>query len=389
MAQIVIYKGSYQYDAVNVFAECLGEGFRRLGKDVAFIDLKDRENLAENIQREFSKSVEFIVSFGGIGFEFKSGEKSLYGLLPFPFIALLVDHPAYFLPRFNLSNMMVTCMDRSHVKFMREYFGEEKKVFFLPHGGCLSDAPDSQRTIDILFAGTYLDPDLYYGEIKALEEVPGKLALEASELILSRNCMDIEDALAEVSLKYGIDFNEKKHFQKKIYESIVTKIEIFIRAFKRTKILSLLDKCGFKMRLHGNGWKDGTFKNIQTFSPLPFKEVLNLMKQSKIVLNISCLSDGSHERVYSSMLNGAVSLTEQNPYLSEKFTDMEDIMFYKWLELGELPDKINCILSDCGKLTETARKGKEKAEKEHSWFSRAETLLKDVNDFKAGNKISL
>ena len=201
--------------------------------------------------------------------------------------------------------------------------------------------------------------------------------------------MDIEDALAEISLKYGIDFNEKKHFQKKIYESIVTKIEIFVRAYKRTKILSLLDRNGFRIKLHGNGWQEGTFKNIQPSAPLPFKEVLNLMRQTKLVLNISCLSDGSHERVYSSMLNGAISLTEQNPYLAENFTDMEDIIFYKWLELGEFPDKINCVLSDNQKLVETASRGKEKAEREDSWHSRAETLLKSVNDFKAGNKTAL
>jgi hypothetical protein len=45
MADIVIYKGSYQYDAVNIFAESLGSAFEKMGYSVAFIDLKDQANL--------------------------------------------------------------------------------------------------------------------------------------------------------------------------------------------------------------------------------------------------------------------------------------------------------------------------------------------------------
>lgn len=383
MADIVIYKGSYQYDAVNIFAESLGRAFEKTGHSVVFIDLKDQANLAANIQKELSTPKKFIVAFSGVGADFKAGEKSLYDLLPYPFVALMVDHPGHFLKRFNINNIIITCMDRSHVKFMKEYFGETKKVAFLPHGGCFAEDAenDDERPIDILYAGTYLDQKYYLDVINALDEIPRKITLEVCEIVLSGNHVTGEEAIIKVAGRYGIDLSNKA-IHRKFLEDIISRTEIYTRAVKRHRLLEVLDKAALNIKIYGNGWPSGVYKNLTPAPAKTFPEILSLMKKTKLVLNTSCLPDGSHERIYSSMLNGAVSLSDFNPYLSENFTDMEDIIFYKWLELSALPDKINYALAE-NRWKKIAAAGQLKALEEHTWNARAMELLKIVENFTA------
>lgn len=382
MADIIIYKGSYQYDAVNIFAESLGRAFEKMGYGVAFIDLKDQSNLTANLQREISTPKKFIVSFSSVGADFKVGEKSLYDLLPYPFVALMVDHPGHFLRRFDINNIIVTCMDRSHVKFIHEYFGDSKEVAFLPHGGCFADIGDngSERPIDILYAGTYLDQKYYFDVINALEEIPRKITLEVCEIVLSGNHVTGEDAIIKVAEKYGIDLNNKA-FHRKFLEDIISKTEIYTRAVKRHRLLEVLDKSGLNISIFGSKWpEEKTYRNLKISPAKTFPEILALMKKSKLVLNTSCLPDGSHERIYSAMLNGAVSLSDYNPYLAENFTDMENIIFYKWLELSALPDKINYVLSE-NRWEKIAEAGRKIALEQHTWDARASELLKIVDSF--------
>jgi spore maturation protein CgeB len=149
------------------------------------------------------------------------------------------------------------------------------------------------------------------------------------------------------------------------------------------KILSELDKSGLKTTIYGNNWPEGIFKKHSINGAVGFNDILKLMTRSKIVLNIGNYPDGSHERVFSAMLNGALMLSDYNSYLAEIFEEDKEIAFYRWLDLEVLPEKTAYLLSHPEKMKEIALKGKRKAEKEHTWKSRAESLLKIVNGFKA------
>jgi len=380
MADIVIYKGSYQYDAVNIFADSLGRAFEKMGYSVVFIDLT-KPDLIETLQKELSTPKKFILSFSCIGFHFNIGDKNLYELLSYPFIALMVDHPGYFLDRFNIKNIIVTCIDRSHVKFMHDYFGDSKKVAFLPHGGCFdeSDCNETERPIDILYAGTYFDQNRYLEEINSLPEIPRKLVMEIAETVLGGNYVPDQEALIKVAEKHNIDLSDKE-FYRTFLRDVITRTEVYVRSVKRHRLLETLDKSGLNVKIYGNKWPSGIYKNLKPAPAKTFPEILVLMKKSKIVLNSCCYPDGSHERVYSAMLNGAVSLSDYNPYLAENFTDMENIIFYKWLELSALPDKINNVLSE-NRWQKIAEAGRKTALEKHTWDARALELLKIVDEF--------
>lgn len=50
--------------------------------------------------------------------------------------------------------------------------------------------------------------------------------------------------------------------------------------------------------------------------------------------------DGAHDRVFNSMLNGAVCFTDWSRYLTENLRDGEDIFFYELDALECLPDMV-------------------------------------------------
>jgi spore maturation protein CgeB len=98
------------------------------------------------------------------------------------------------------------------------------------------------------------------------------------------------------------------------------------------------------------------------------------MRKSKIVLN-TIMVPGSHERVFSAMLNGAVVLSDSNQFYQDFFKDGEDLLLYRWTQIDKLPGIIKEALSSPEKLAQIAAAGQQKAMAEHTWEKRAEMLL--------------
>lgn len=381
MSDIIIYKANYQYGTLSTFLESLISAYEKMGYSVAFVDLT-KPGFIEHLKEELATPKKFIFSLSGIGHDLKVGDKNLYDILPYPLIEMIADHPARFLERYNIENAIITCIDRSHVKFLRDYYGESKKVAFVPHGGCFAktEPAEKERNIDILFAVTYIDPNMLLDEIKAFEEIPRRLALETAERVLDGNYITCEEAAFEVAKKYGIDMNNKD-FLRKLYRETIAKVENYTRTVKRCRLFEMLDKSGLNILVYGKDWPAGVYKNLNPQPPITFHEILNLTKKTKISINACCFPDGSHERVFSAMLNGAASVSDYNPYFAENFTDMENIIFYKWMELDSLPEKITYALSG-DRWMKIAEAGQKLALEKHTWDVRALELLKIAENFR-------
>jgi hypothetical protein len=390
MPGVVIYKGVYQYGAVNFFADCMADAFRSLGRDVFILDLSDDDNLVANMRKAFTTDTEFILSFGAVGYAFRSGDKSLYDTLPFPFVALLVDHPCHHIMRLIMKNMLVTTIDRSHSVFLRRYFKGALKSFYLPHGGCLCPGADvdisvSARPVDLLFAGTYMDREECFNEIKRLDRIPRRLALAAIDRVLACDSLPIERALEETALEGDIDIYADSILPRITLE-VIPRIELFVRAVKRMEVLSALDRAGTAVDIYGNNWPGGLFRNHRIHEALPFEKILLEMTRSKIVMNIGNYPEGSHERVFSAMLNGALMLSDYNPYFEEIFREDRNISLYRWTDIDALPDKVAGLLDDGERRETIAATGKAEAEKNHTWDNRASELLKMVHAFRKHDK---
>ena len=99
------------------------------------------------------------------------------------------------------------------------------------------------------------------------------------------------------------------------------------------------------------------------------------MGRSKIVLNTR-VTPGTHERVFTSMLCGALCLSDRNEANAALFKDGEQIAFYDWTAIPEAPKMAGELLGDNGKGARMAFNGLEAARNGHTWSHRADSIMK-------------
>jgi spore maturation protein CgeB len=135
---------------------------------------------------------------------------------------------------------------------------------------------------------------------------------------------------------------------------------------------------GFHVDVFGGGWeylKCGHPENLTVHGPLDSAGCLREISNSRISLNVMpWFKDGAHDRVFNSMLNGAVSVTDDSKYMREIFTDGEDVVFYDLEDMDGLVEKVRYLLEHGEKAEEIAKKGRERARKGHTWKDRGEAL---------------
>jgi glycosyltransferase involved in cell wall biosynthesis len=386
MGKIVIFKGNFIYGVVNRFEEDLGKAFKQLGKEVAFIDLtSDPETIIKRHQEEFSSECEFILAFSGIRSGLQIDGKSFYDTLNCPFVSVLIDPPFYHYDRFSLKKQIVTCLDKTHLELMNKLPGTPRSVHFLPHGGCQSPHGiklDGKRPIKILFSGTAPDLNKDFGIINSMLDDFKKLTTNSIDLYLAEDSLDMGDAFEKVASELKIELTDENGKIPIKYLQCIFIADTYVRGVARLNILDSLDKAGIPVNIYGQNWQNDMFKNHRVSPPKNFNEMLFLMSNSEIVLNIALFVHGSHERVFSAMLNGAVSVSDYSLYYQEIFTEDKDIVMYRKTRIDELPAKVNALLEDRDNLKQIAANGYRKATANHTWAQRAESILEMVKNLK-------
>ena len=89
-------------------------------------------------------------------------------------VDILMDHPLRFHPALERhpDNYYLFCCDQNHVEYVKKYFGSQVPfVEFMPHAGVLPPSgtpviPFEKRKYDLLFTGTYYQPNDKFMELK-------------------------------------------------------------------------------------------------------------------------------------------------------------------------------------------------------------------------------
>ncbi|MCC7485040.1 MAG: glycosyltransferase family 1 protein [Burkholderiales bacterium] len=373
---MILYRGAFAYDLADAFVEDLAAGFAALGREVVFVDLTDRAGRGARLQEELSRPFECIVSINAIGSRPADAPPGthFYDSLAAPYVAVLIDHPACHLGRLTIGNMIVTSYDRSHVAFLERYFGGARRVAFLPHGGSVAAGAGApgERPIDLLFPGTYSDPDAAFDALRHAGP-PGVFDVldYVVERLLAADCEPLEEALAAVLADEG------RQDEWRGLCPLMPVVESFVKAHKRREILERLDRAGIAVDILGNGWPAERFRRHRVLPARPYREALRLMREAKLVLNMGFVPDGSHERVFSALLNGALPAADHNPYLDELFGDGRDILLFRWTRLDELPGRLAAALGDRDRLRRHAERAPALAA-DHTWAARAAAIVELV-----------
>lgn len=225
-----------------------------------------------------------------------------------------------------------------------------------------------------------LSINFYESVLEYLIENPDVTIDEAAESFLKRELGDISDEeikLCMPNMMY-VDLAVRFHFR-----------ELAIRA---------LADSGLTVLTFGDGYEFLECEhpeNIIRHGGVSSEVCLREISRAKISLNVMpWFKEGAHDRVFNTMLNGGVALTDKSEFLSRTFKDKENVLFFDLCTLRDyersnydlsivepMAASIKSLLDNDDKMQSIADAGYSICEEMHTWRERAIEVVKIFDNF--------
>lgn len=386
--KIVLIKGQSQYNVLRYAIDLLAKGFEECGYQTVVIDGAGNYTIggfAALIREEMDDRGLFIFSYNAIMHEvFLENNMGLYDFLGYPCFGLLVDHPFYHKTRLIKTkgeNITIGCIDRDHVDYIHTFYPKLKKVAFVPHFSFQEKnrVEYENRTCDLYFPGSYKDPKSYQKRFDELPKVFSDIAIKMSKTLLQNAKLTLEEALKRYFKSVQFTYTPEEFLE--IINNLFF-VDHYVRDYRRDKIVRTILKAGIKLTVSGSGWDGlkeiyGDDLEVLGVGGLDIIDNIRSIANSKILLNIiPNYKNGTHERVFTAMMNGCVCLTDSTGYLFDNnFKDNETIVFYDVNQIDKIPSKIFELLNKPEKAKFIAENGYQKVLNEYNDKSMARRIL--------------
>lgn len=380
--RILYVIGASQYDSTALFMLEMAEQMQATGWQVDLLDGRKEEEYGQQREQVIQNKYDVIFTVNGmllednsiLGKELLKNEDVIY-------CTYLMDHPLIHYQRLESSYpaLFVLSPDRCHVAYTDRYLSNIWGTAFLPHAGCRypgESVPYQDRTIDLSFMGSYLSPEQVRAQFKQYPEEMSLLLETTADILIRESELTLEDAVLACLTQYGITLQDSE------MPAILAEFRIvdrYIRSYYRDAVIRILVDAGICVDVYGDGWEQFITEAgdcLRIHPAVSYEESLGVIANSKIALNIMpWFKDGSHDRVFTAMLNGAICLTDGSAYLEEELRETENVYFYSLKGLKYLPAKVRRILSDMEHSADVAAAGKKLAQEKHTWANRAEEVM--------------
>lgn len=384
MKKIVMFIGGIETQ--GYFSLQMKKAFEELGHEVCVFDYeKSWETVSELIRFcGNGNTVMITFNFHGICGEeiFRDEEGNwFWDGVHVPCYNIIVDHPLYY-HKFiedRPQNYIHLSIDKNHEKYVRRFFPDVVNGPFLPLAGTElrqgeKKMPIKDRPIDVCFAGNYSPASHFDKYVNRHGSEYAEFYRSIIDELLKNPHKTMEEVAEE---KMHEVFTELTEQQIKETMPSFCIMDLMIRGLMRERAVQVLVDSGIKVHLVGAGWEELECEhpeNMVQYGPMNSEGCLEIQEKSKICLNVMpWFKQGAHDRIFNTMLNGGVCVTDSSEYLDEVLTD-KDVAFFSLKELDKLPEIVKDLLANPNKMQEIADHGYETALKYHSWAKRAEVL---------------
>lgn len=346
--------------------------------------IAEKENPEPFIESIFSNPPDCTFSINGLLPD--EGGNFFCDMIKIPHIACLINnYPEYSALAQNPLNI-ITSPDAFGSHYFRG-LGHDNGLF-LPIGasGTLSPDPSLKKEHDVVFIGSCID----YESVRELwkDKYPEIIynALESAQKItLSDYSTSYIEALVQ-ALNHSA---QTKGFDSESFNmlEVLSELELFIKGRDRVEMIRNIKSAKvdiFGSDSGGAGWEKyfNEQSNVSIHPPVPFEDAIDVMKQSKIVLNSNPASkNGTHERAMTAMGCGSFLITNQNVFMDKHFINGVDLAFYQHGEWSDIDEIISHYLENDDEREATASRGREKVMQEHTWDSRMQQMLEQLPPF--------
>ncbi len=387
MKKLIIFQNIIETQ--QFFLHEIAKTFETLGYSVLCMDAKKPQKSISAFLNFHIPGETLAISFNfqGMLAEDLSGH-NLWSHYDIPFINIVVDHPLFYYDMLNAvpSRYIQISIDHNHEVFMQRFFSDIQLGGFLPLGGTALAKPNcaafyeiTERPVDLIFCGNYTCEEKMRSYIKSMDSDSQNFYEEMIEYLLTHPSLTVE-ACAEQFLKRDIpEITEAEIKQMMPYMMYV---DMSVRNRMRSAIIKTITDSDAGLQIHvvGKGWDTLTVRHPENLIIEPFTNsltCLELISKAKISVNIMpWFKAGAHDRIFNSMLNGAVCLTDSSSYLDTVLKSGENAMLYSLKEIQSLPELIASLTPEmCIKISQA---GLMSAMESHTWESRANQLHKQL-----------
>lgn len=385
MKKIVMFQGDIETQ--GYFSEQMTKAFRKMGHEVLLYDLSKPWEYTGKLLRFVERGNTVMITFnfhgicGEVQFRDEDG-KWFWDAMDIPCYNIVVDHPMYYytLLAMRPRNYVQISIDREHERFMNRFFPEVTTGLFLPLAGTSlfpeGDYPRlDKRCYDVVMTGNYAAPERFEKYINRLGEEYAEFYRGMIDELLA--CP--EKCVTDVCIAHiEREIPEVTEEELKTTMSNLTFIDLYVRHVLRRDVVRTLVDGGVKVHVFGGRWHEMSCKhpeNLINENGKNSEECLKAIAKGKISLNVMpWFKEGAHDRIYNSMCNGAVCLTDSNSYLDGILKHNENCLIYSAIDLCKLPDMVQELLQDTGRAQWIADNGFQMAMAGQTWADRCRSL---------------
>ncbi|MBR1740281.1 MAG: glycosyltransferase family 1 protein [Lachnospiraceae bacterium] len=382
MKQIVIISGNSAYNALNIFADELAEGFAQAGEKCTHLQLSSTnqyysaDEFYQNLhQIAKGTRLDLIISINGIAIDIMEDFP-----LKDQILAFYVDHPFHHHERLrnNIPDCHSLFVDDTFTKCAAEAYPDCHALGTIHQAGSIpkrQDIPFADRKKRICFFGSYRN---LRTQLEAIANTPS----EGLITNLIADGLDHPNMTIEQIIIKNISENEHRNISIKEtseFSACINPVENFLRGYYREEILRTLLANGIEIDIYGSGWENLDVpgkENLHCFPSVPYLEMADIMTEYQFTLNVlPWAKAGFHDRLATGMLSGCICITDDSTYIKNEQLAKKGVLVYNLAKEQKIISSIKYYLSHTEEAEREAQKAKAYARKNHTWKNRAEQIL--------------
>ena len=407
--RIVMMEGGVE--TLSYFSHQMAGEFQKLGYAVFFYDLKQEESSAGKLRKFIRPRETVLVTFNFQGLEkeagvYREGIGYLWDTYHIPCYNIAADHPYFYDDRLKdlPEKYRHISIDRRQKAYFEEFYPEYVSRGFLPlagtglrqgedeaktgkagaqgtaveteEAGAQGDAEQAAPCYDVILTGNYTKLSFFEPYINWINEEYAAFYRGIIDDLLEHPACTVEEvALAHCEREMGKESNDQLRIA--LHKMIF--IDLYVRNYWRGKAVRTLVNAGIPVHVVGKGWEElEDVRHPECLKLHPQTDsvtCLEMLADAKVSLNVMpWFKDGAHDRVFNSILNGAVCVTDPSCYLEEELHEGEGVCYVALQDMDALPEKVKDLLQNDSWRNEIVRRGRAIVEQKHTWAQRAKTL---------------
>ena len=362
------------------FANQMADAFENLGFDVQVCEFDEQDDLDAVFQPLYGKKYRLLLDFNStITRMVEEDGTPVLDKIDGPFFDYILDHPLfhYNCLNANLKNLNGIFLDEAQEAYVKRYYPRVKQTLTMPLGATEAVTGGRKKeTEEILFMGTYDDPDSIY-EMVSLSPEPLKTYMkELIDMRVEDPVLPMETGFRQLLKAHGEDLPDDKF---SLFMNAMYSVDAYIRDYFRKAAVDELVRAKIPVRLVGEGWEKYESCNetyVTREKAVVFGLSFEKIAHADVLLNVSpFFNHGAHDRIFAGMANHCTVLTDQNPYLKRILNDGEQVCVYSLKDIRTLSDYAAELLTNHALCRDIQNNAYVEFKQKYTWEEKAKQLL--------------